>query len=117
LLLATNFFNRIRKYIRVLSAGVRRVRARSVARGSGGEAGQRLVVVPGHPLCGLTGEPVGVAKQGGQIVEAIHVRQLTTIDQAHEQVANASTTLGFVEEIIPPILGANEEWTVCARLN
>jgi hypothetical protein len=46
----------------------------SVGRRSGRETGQGLRVVPRHPLRGLAGEPIGVAKQGGQIVEGIHVR-------------------------------------------
>src|SRR5262249_6149867 len=36
----------------------------------------------------------------GQIVERIHVRQLTWINQAHEWIADAGATLGFIEQTI-----------------
>src|SRR5712692_10414047 len=46
------------------------------------------------------GEPIGVPMQDGQIVEWIGARKLTRVDQTHEQIANASTTLGFIEQRI-----------------
>ncbi len=39
--------------------------------------------------------------QDCQIVEGIDVRKLTGIDQAHKQIADTSTTLGFIEQRIP----------------
>src|SRR5438128_991317 len=82
----------------VLSAGVRNSEPGQLA----AEASMRLasvsLVVPRHPLRGLAGEPIGVPMQDGQIVEWIDVRKLTRVDQTHEQIADASTTLGFIEQ-------------------
>jgi len=38
--------------------------------------------------------------QGSQIIERVDVRKLTCVDQAHEQIADTSATLGFIEETI-----------------
>ena len=53
-----------------------------------------------HPLHGLAGEAVDVSMQGSQIIERVDVRKLTCVDQAHEQIADTSATLGFIEETI-----------------
>ena len=84
----------------VLSAGVRKGEQGSAGGRSWRENGQRLRVVPGHPLRGFAGEPIGVPMQDGEIHERIDVGKLTRVDQAHEQIADASATLGFIEQRI-----------------
>src|SRR5438552_666450 len=59
--------------------------------------------VPWHPLRGLAGESVSDAMQDRQVVEGIHARQLTRVDQAHEQIADASAASGFIEQRIPAV--------------
>ena len=86
---------------RVLSAGVRNIEPGQLAGEAGMRLASRLTVVPRHPLRGLAGEPICVSMQDGQIVEWIGVRKLTRVDQTHEQIADASTTLGFIEQRIP----------------
>jgi len=86
--------------INVSGLTIVRARADSIDCRSGREAGQRLGVIPGHPLRRFAGEPIEVPKQRGQIVEGIHLRELTRVDQTHIQIADASTALGFVEETI-----------------
>jgi hypothetical protein len=38
--------------------------------------------------------------QRGQVVEGIGIAELARVDEAHEEVANVSPVLGFIEERI-----------------
>jgi hypothetical protein len=47
---------------------------------------QRLAIVPRHPLRGLGRQFLSVALHLGQVVEGVGAAQLTSVNQAHEQV-------------------------------
>src|SRR3989339_789637 len=76
----------------------------SAGRGGGrGGLGQRLAVVPGHPAAGLRGGFRGVALELGEIVKWIDSAEFARVDQAHEDVPDASPAGRFVEQGIPPV--------------
>ena len=59
-----------------------------------------FAVVPGHPELGAGRERVGVPLQLRQVVERVDLIQLTGVDQAHEQVADAGPVLRLVKQSI-----------------
>jgi molecular chaperone DnaK len=50
-----------------------------------------LTIVPGHPLCGMDCQLLGMPLQLRQIVERIGPAQLAGVDQAHIQIADPCT--------------------------
>jgi hypothetical protein len=64
---------------------------------------QRVAVIPREPRCGAAGDRVGVALQGGKVVERIGTVQLARVDQTHEEVADLGPVRRFVEERVFPV--------------
>src|SRR5205085_9122733 len=72
-----------------------------ILRGRGrGEPRQRFAVVPGHPLRRVSLQLLGVPLQLCQIVERIGPVQLTSMDQAHEQIADSGAVQRLIEECV-----------------
>jgi len=79
--------------------GRRLSRQRSGRRiGAGTQSGERVAVVPGHPLPRLRFELGWVALELDEVVEGIDLGQFGGVDQAHEQVADIGAVLGLIEQ-------------------
>jgi hypothetical protein len=56
--------------------------------------------VPRHPRRRIRHQLTGVPLELGEVVERIGVRQLTGVDQAHEQVAHLGAVQGAIKQRI-----------------
>jgi hypothetical protein len=76
-----------------------------ILRGRGrGEPRQRFAVVPGHPLRWVSLQLLGVPLQRCQVVERIGPVQFTSMDKAHEQIADSGAVQRLIEECVFPAM-------------
>jgi hypothetical protein len=87
---------------RVLSAGLRN---RKILRGIGEGNGpfQGFAIVPRHPLRRSSLDFLRMALQLGQIVEGVGIAQLTSVNQAHEEIADIGPIQRPIEQGILPV--------------
>jgi len=62
------------------------------------QGGEGYLVVPGHPVGGGFGDPVGVLCEGDEVVEGVLVLDFAGVDDAHEEVADVGAVFGFEEQ-------------------
>ncbi len=67
-------------------SSLRRRSLRGLAVGLGGDALQRLFIIPGHPLLGVLLGLLGGSLQRAEVVEGVSPGQLSGVDKAHEEV-------------------------------
>ena len=59
--------------------------------------GERVPVVPGHPIGRMRGEFIRMFVQFRQVLKGIDAVQFARVNQAHEQVPHMSPVFGLVE--------------------
>ena len=66
-------------------------------------AGERLPIIPRHPLGRIPRHLLGVSLELGQVVEWVDSVELASVDEAHKQVAHLGAVHGLVEEGVLPV--------------
>jgi hypothetical protein len=86
----------------VLSVGLRNRKILSGI-GEGNDPLQGFAVVPRYPLRGISLHFLSMTLQLGQVVEGVGVAQLTSVNQAHEQITHVCPIQRPIEQGILPV--------------